>query len=100
MNLIEVGTTNKTRLSDYEGALRDYPNSVVLKVHRSNFSISGFTEEVGIAEHTVKNKYETLLIHDLGSGLVIENSFLSKHSLAIFEKEPRVSNPLKMVLTL
>ena len=96
MNLIEVGTTNKTRLSDYEGALRDYPNSVVLKVHRSNFSISGFTEEVGIAELAdLKNKYETLLIHDLGSGLVIENSFLSKHGLAIFEKEPRVQQSIK-----
>jgi L-seryl-tRNA(Ser) seleniumtransferase len=96
MNLIEVGTTNKTRLSDYESALRDYPNSVVLKVHRSNFSISGFTEEVGIAELAdLKNKYETLLIHDLGSGLVIENSFLSKHDLAIFEKEPRVQQSIK-----
>ena len=96
MNLIEVGTTNKTRLTDYEGALRKYPNSVVLKVHRSNFSISGFTEEVGIAELAdLKNKYETLLIHDLGSGLVIENSFLSKHGLAIFEQEPRVQQSIK-----
>ena len=97
MNLIEVGTTNKTRLSDYEGALRRYPNSVVLKVHRSNFSISGFTEEVGIAELAdLKNKYETLLIHDLGSGLVIENSFLSKHGLDIFEQEPRVQQSIKV----
>ena len=96
MNLIEVGTTNKTRLSDYEGALRKYPNSVVLKVHRSNFSISGFTEEVGITELAdLKNKYKTLLVHDLGSGLVIENSFLSKHGLSIFEQEPRVQQSIK-----
>ena len=96
MNLIEVGTTNKTRLSDYEGALKEYPNSVVLKVHRSNFSISGFTEEVGIAELAeLKNKYDTLLIHDLGSGLVIESSFLTKHSLSIFEKEPRVQQSIR-----
>ena len=93
MNLIEVGTTNKTRLSDYEGALKEYPNSVVLKVHRSNFS---FTEEVGIAELAeLKNKYDTLLIHDLGSGLVIESSFLTKHSLSIFEKEPRVQQSIR-----
>jgi len=96
MKLIEVGTTNKTRLSDYEGALKDNPNSVVLKVHRSNFSISGFTEEVSISELVeLKNKYETLLIHDLGSGLVINKSFLSKHNLSIFEKEPKVQESIK-----
>ena len=96
MNLIEVGTTNKTRLSDYERALKDNPNSVVLKVHRSNFSISGFTEEVSISELVeLKNKYETLLIHDLGSGLVINKSFLSKHNLSIFEKEPKVQESIK-----
>ena len=96
MNLIEVGTTNKTRLSDYEGALKENPNSILLKVHRSNFSITGFTEEVGITELVdLKNKYDTLLIHDLGSGLVIENSFLSKHNLSIFENEPRVQQSIK-----
>lgn len=96
MNLIEVGTTNKTRLSDYEGALKENPNSIVLKVHRSNFSITGFTEEVGITELVdLKNKYDTLLIHDLGSGLVIENSFLSKHNLSVFENEPRVQQSIK-----
>ena len=96
MNLIEVGTTNKTRLSDYESALKENPNSIVLKVHRSNFSITGFTEEVGITELVdLKNKYDTLLIHDLGSGLVIENSFLSKHNLSIFENEPRVQQSIK-----
>ena len=96
MNLIEVGTTNKTRLSDYEGALKENPNSILLKVHRSNFSITGFTEEVGITELVdLKNKYDTLLIHDLGSGLVIENSFLLKHNLSIFENEPRVQQSIK-----
>ena len=96
MNLIEVGTTNKTRLGDYEKALKEHPNSVVLKVHRSNFSISGFTEEVSLSELVdLKNKYETLLLHDLGSGLVIEESFLEKHSLSIFKKEPRVQQSIK-----
>ncbi len=96
MNLIEVGTTNKTRLGDYEKALKEHPNSVVLKVHRSNFSISGFTEEVSLSELVdLKNKYETLLLHDLGSGLVIDESFLEKHSLSIFKKEPRVQQSIK-----
>ena len=96
MNLIEVGTTNKTRLGDYENALKKHPKSVVLKVHRSNFSINGFTEEVSISElSNLKNKYDTLLLHDLGSGLVIENSFLSKHNLSIFKKEPKVQQSIK-----
>ncbi len=96
MNLVEVGTTNKTRLGDYEKALKEHPKSVLLKVHRSNFSISGFTEEVSISELTdLKNKYDTLLLHDLGSGLVIENSFLSKHNLSIFKEEPRVQQSIK-----
>ena len=96
MNLVEVGTTNKTRLGDYEKALKENPKSVVLKVHRSNFSISGFTEEVSISELTdLKNKYDTLLLHDIGSGLVIENSFLSKHNLSIFKNEPRVQQSIK-----
>ena len=50
LSLVEIGTTNKTRLSDYKKALEKYPNSLILKVHRSNFSISGFTEDVSISE--------------------------------------------------
>ena len=46
LDLVEIGTTNKTKLSDYRKALEKYPNSLVLKVHRSNFSINGFTEDV------------------------------------------------------
>ena len=96
LKLIEVGTTNKTRKRDYENALKIYPKAILLKVHRSNFSISGFTEEVGI-EHLVdlKNKYDTLLLHDLGSGLVIDTNFLIKHNLTIFEKEPRVQQSIE-----
>ena len=95
MNLIEVGTTNKTRLSDCEVALKEYPNSVVLKVHRSNFSISGFTEEVGIPDLVDLNKYDTLLIHDLGSGLVIENSFYQNTVYPYLNKSLRVQQSIK-----
>ncbi len=47
--LVEVGTTNRTRRSDYEQALGD-KTALVAKVHRSNFALVGFTEEVGVAE--------------------------------------------------
>jgi len=96
MKLVEVGTTNKTRIDDYKDALKNNPNAILLKVHRSNFSISGFTEEVNIKQlNILKNEYESLLIHDLGSGLVAENAFLSKHNLTMFQKEPRVQQSLK-----
>ncbi len=96
MKLVEVGTTNKTRIDDYKGALKNNPNAILLKVHRSNFSISGFTEEVNIKQlNILKNEYESFLIHDLGSGLVAENAFLSKHNLTMFQKEPRVQQSLK-----
>ena len=52
MNLIEVGTTNKTKIKDYRDALKINPNAILLKVHRSNFSISGFTEW---CNHSVTN---------------------------------------------
>ena len=96
MKLVEVGTTNKTRIDDYKDALKNNPNAILLKVHRSNFSISGFTEEVNIKQlNILKNEYESLLIHDLGSGLVAENAFISKHNLTMFQKEPRVQQSLK-----
>ena len=96
LKLIEVGTTNKTRKKDYEDALKMYPKAVLLKVHRSNFSISGFTEEAGIKDLVdLKKRYDTLLLHDLGSGLVIDTSFLIKHNLTIFEKEPRVQKSIE-----
>jgi L-seryl-tRNA(Ser) seleniumtransferase len=47
--LVEVGTTNRTRRADYEKALGER-TALVAKVHRSNFALVGFTEEVGVAE--------------------------------------------------
>ena len=95
LEMIEVGTTNKTNLDDYTTALEDFPNSIILKVHRSNYSISGFTEEVSIKElANIKEKYETVLIHDLGSGLVIDRKFLEINKIDIFNKETSVQNSL------
>ena len=96
LKLIEVGTTNKTRLKDYKNALEEYSESVVLKVHRSNFSINGFTEETSIEElSTLKNLFNTVLIHDLGSGLVVSDQFLDKFNLDIFKSEMTVQSSIK-----
>ena len=95
LNLIEIGTTNKTKLSDYRKALESYPNSLILKVHRSNFSINGFTEDVSIAELAeLKNKSDVFLFHDLGSGLVIDKKFLEINNVSIFKDEPFVQDSL------
>ena len=95
LNLVEVGTTNKTKLNDYKKSLDKYPNSLILKVHRSNFSINGFTEDVSIAELAeLKNKYNVFLLHDLGSGLVIDKKFLEVNDLSIFKDEPFVQDSL------
>ena len=95
LNLVEIGTTNKTKLSDYSKALEKYPNSLILKVHRSNFSINGFTEDVSIEELAeLKNKFDVFLFHDLGSGLVIDKKFLEINNISIFKDEPFVQDSL------
>ena len=95
LNLVEIGTTNKTKLSDYTKALEKYPNSLILKVHRSNFSINGFTEDVSIEELAeLKNKFNAFLFHDLGSGLVIDKKFLEINNISIFKDEPFVQDSL------
>lgn len=69
--LHEIGTTNKTRLSDYENAINE-DTVAIMKVHTSNFKISGFTENVDIeALAALSNKYDIPLIHDLGSGTFV-----------------------------
>jgi L-seryl-tRNA(Ser) seleniumtransferase len=67
--LVEVGTTNKTRISDYEKAISQDATGVLLKVHTSNFKIMGFTEEVDVeALADLGNKYQVPVVYDLGSG--------------------------------
>ncbi len=69
--LVEVGTTNRTGLADYEKALT--PGAVVLKVHRSNFAVTGFTEEVPLAElAALCRRREARLIYDAGSGALVD----------------------------
>lgn len=70
--LKEVGTTNKTRISDYLSAIKDN-TSLFLKVHQSNFKIMGFTEEVSIEELIqLSKKYNIPVMYDLGSGCLID----------------------------
>jgi L-seryl-tRNA(Ser) seleniumtransferase len=65
--LVEVGTTNRTSLDDYRRALG--PDTTVLKVHRSNFSVEGFTEEVELPELAeLCRAHDCPLIYDAGSG--------------------------------
>jgi L-seryl-tRNA(Ser) seleniumtransferase len=71
--LIEVGTTNRTRIEDFEEALADGRATVVLRVHPSNFSQSGFVETpdfAGLAD--VAHRYGAILIDDLGSGALLD----------------------------
>lgn len=70
--LVEVGTTNKTRLADYRDAITPRTR-MLLKVHQSNYRIVGFTAEAGIAELSVLARERGLvLMHDLGSGALID----------------------------
>lgn len=72
--LREVGTTNKTRLNDYENAIDD-TTAVLLKSHTSNFKIIGFTsapERSDLAE--LAQQHGVILMEDLGSGVLIDLS--------------------------
>ena len=75
--LVTVGTTNRTRRADYGRAIAGGDVAAILKVHRSNFSISGFTEETGLAELVeLGAEHGVPVIHDLGSGLLMEAAAL------------------------
>ncbi len=67
--LIEVGTTNRTRVADYQAAHRLHDAALLLKVHPSNYKISGFTEEASIGSLSVVGPP---VVADLGSGLIDE----------------------------
>lgn len=68
--MVEVGATNKTKVSDYESAITDR-TGILFKAHRSNFAIKGFTEEVSITELAeLGHKHNVMSIYDIGSGLL------------------------------
>ena len=67
--LREVGTTNKTKYSDYEENIGENTGAL-LKVHTSNYKIIGFTEEVSLQElKQLAQAHHLPLIYDMGSGL-------------------------------
>ncbi|WP_040210760.1 L-seryl-tRNA(Sec) selenium transferase [Clostridium polynesiense] len=77
--LVEVGTTNRTHLYDYENSITG-ETGVLLKVHTSNFKILGFTEEVPAEElASLGEKYNIPVVEDIGSGVLVnlENYGLS-----------------------
>jgi L-seryl-tRNA(Ser) seleniumtransferase len=70
--LREVGTTNKTRLDDYERAICD-ATAALLLVHPSNFVVAGFAESVAIADLVRLGRAKSLpVVHDIGSGALID----------------------------
>jgi L-seryl-tRNA(Ser) seleniumtransferase len=75
--LREVGTTNRTRAKDYRDGVAAGDVAAILKVHRSNFRISGFTEESSLTDlAALAEEFGLFLFHDLGSGLLIEPGLL------------------------
>lgn len=70
--LREVGTTNRTRVADYEKAINERTR-LLLRVHRSNFEIVGFTEQPALAELVDLGRRHNLpVVEDLGSGALVE----------------------------
>jgi L-seryl-tRNA(Ser) seleniumtransferase len=70
--LHEVGTTNRTRVADYESAINE-KTRLLLRVHRSNFQITGFTEQPAIEELAMLARTRNIpLMEDLGSGALFD----------------------------
>ncbi len=87
--LREIGTTNRTHLSDYEGAIGEH-TALILKVHTSNFRIVGFTSEVELKELAqLAHSHHLPIMEDLGSGCLVD---LSKYGL---DWEPTVQEAIK-----
>ena len=86
--LVEVGTTNKVRLSDYREALEE-PTALVMRAHRSNFKIVGFTEEPELKEIVdIAHREGVPVVDDLGSGALLDTA---RYGLA---HEPTVGESL------
>ncbi len=85
--LVEVGTTNKTRVGDYRAAVTS-DTALLLRVHTSNFKIMGFAEETPVAELVaVGREWGIPVADDLGSGALAP--------LEVFRDEPSVSSSLR-----
>ena len=88
-HMVEVGTTNKTHLSDYQNAITENTGAL-LKVHTSNFKIMGFCEEVSLEEMVeLGHQHNIPVIYDLGSGAMVR---LSDYGI---QDEPNVLDSVK-----
>jgi len=89
VQMIEVGTTNRTRLSDYEKAIG--PRTALLfKAHKSNYYIKGYTEEAGMRELAdLAHARDIPFVYDLGTGL------LRKPEKLLFHDEPDIKTVLE-----
>lgn len=77
--LKEVGTTNKTHLSDYASAIDSECTAALMKVHTSNYRIIGFTEDVALHElKKLGEEYSLPVIYDMGNGLLAD---LKEHQI-------------------
>lgn len=87
--LKEVGTTNKTKVSDYKNALVENETAAIMKVHTSNYKIVGFTEEATLKDLVPLGKeYDIPIIYDMGNGLFVD---LNEYGI----NEPTVPNLVK-----
>ncbi len=87
--LCEVGTTNRTHLDDYENAI-DSDTGLLLKVHKSNYDVVGFSAEVSLKRLVaLGEKYQVPVMEDLGSGTFID---FSTYGLT---KEPTVQESVR-----
>lgn len=85
VSLKEVGTTNKTHLSDYIQAIDSECTAALMKIHTSNYRIIGFTEDVPLSElRKLGDRYALPVIYDMGNGLLTD---LKDHK--IFEPDVR-----------
>ena len=84
--LKEIGTTNKTHLRDYENAINEN-SSMLMKVHKSNYSIEGFSSEVDFSKIVeLANEKNIIDYYDMGSGHMIDLPYnLSKDEPSILE---------------
>ncbi|NLP31382.1 MAG: L-seryl-tRNA(Sec) selenium transferase [Clostridiales bacterium] len=87
--LVEVGTTNKTNISDYRKAIIEGQTALLLKVHTSNYKIVGFTKETSLNELVDLGRERSIpVVYDIGSGLMTD---LSQWAI----QEPTVIDSLK-----
>ena len=88
--LVEVGATNKTHLEDYAGAI-SARTALILKVHRSNFYLGGFTAEPALSDlSSLAREHGIPLVEDLGSGAVMNTD-----DLAPIDHEPTPQEALR-----